>query len=111
MSKPTGRIQRERRTIEAMVRIFCRDRHACTGLCDACTELLRYAWERLERCPYQERKPACSRCPVHCYRPEMRRKVQPVMRYAGPRMLRRHPVLALLHLMDALKKASGNPKG
>jgi hypothetical protein len=31
------------------------------------------------------------------------------MRYAGPRMLLRHPVLALLHLLDTLKKFQDRP--
>ena len=30
----------------------------------------------------------------------MRERVRVVMRYAGPRMLLRHPVLTLLHLRD-----------
>jgi len=47
-------------------------------------------------------KPTCARCPVHCYRPAMRTEVQQVMRYAGPRMLWRHPWLALRHECDAL---------
>jgi hypothetical protein len=28
----------------------------------------------------------------------MRRRIKDVMRYAGPRMLYRHPILAMLHL-------------
>ncbi len=98
------RLLRERRTVEAMIRLYCRDRHARTSLCDDCTELLSYALKRLEKCPYQDRKPVCSKCPVHCYRPDMRQQVQSVMRHAGPRMLLRHPVLALLHILDARRK-------
>ena len=30
----------------------------------------------------------------------MRERVRVVMRYAGPRMLLRHPILAILHLRD-----------
>ena len=46
-------------------------------------------------------KPVCSKCPVHCYRPELRERIRGVMRYAGPRMLYRHPVLALRHQWHA----------
>ncbi len=101
-TKPNRRLSRERKTIEAMVRLYCRDRHETKeDLCGACGELLEYARLRLEHCPFQEGKTTCAKCPVHCYRPEMRERVREVMRYAGPRMLSRHPVLALTHLLDS----------
>jgi hypothetical protein len=31
------------------------------------------------------------------------------MRFAGPRMLRRHPILAVLHLLDGLRKEPERP--
>ena len=33
----------------------------------------------------------------------MRERVRAVMRYSGPRMLTRHPVLAVAHLADGRK--------
>jgi hypothetical protein len=95
---------REAATIEAMIRLYCRDRHAGEALCAECAELLDYARERLARCPFQEGKTACGKCPVHCYRPEFREKVRTVMRHAGPRMLWRHPLLALHHLWDGRRR-------
>jgi len=96
-----GRLRREWRTIEAMIGITCRHRHGGgrRALCPECAGLLGYAHERLVRCPFGEGKSTCARCRVHCYRPEMRERVRDVMRFAGPRMLARHPVLALLHLL------------
>ncbi|HHO75863.1 MAG TPA: nitrous oxide-stimulated promoter family protein [Deltaproteobacteria bacterium] len=88
----------QHRTVDAMIRIYCRGKHEqASGLCPACTELLAYALERLERCPFRKNKPRCSRCPVHCYKPVMRSRIKDVMRYAGPRMLYRHPFLAVAH--------------
>jgi len=89
-----------------MIRLRCRDLHrpGDEGLCDDCRDLVRYAEERLAKCPFGEKKPTCARCPVHCYRPGMREKIREVMRYAGPRMLREHPVLALMHLLDGRRK-------
>jgi hypothetical protein len=96
---------REERTIETMVRLYCRDQHGSRGaLCDECDTLLAYARERLVRCAFQTDKTTCARCPVHCYRPVMREQVREVMRYAGPRMLTRHPWLAVLHLLDRLRR-------
>jgi hypothetical protein len=35
----------------------------------------------------------------------MREQIRCVMRYAGPRMMMYHPVLAILHFLDGLKGA------
>jgi hypothetical protein len=102
--KREGRLHREKRTIRYLVGIYCRGHHRPgEALCVECRRLLEYAMERIERCPYRLRKPACTACPVHCYRSEPREEIRRVMRYAGPRMLLRHPVLALLHLLDAVR--------
>ena len=99
-----SRIEREKATIAAMIRIYCRDRHrAKIGICRDCSALEDYATLRIEKCPLKDFKTTCAQCPVHCYKEEMRDKIKSVMRYSGPRMLRRHPVLAILHLIDSLK--------
>ncbi len=101
MTKEKGRIARERLTLEAMLKMYCHDRHGIAqGLCGECGSLRAYAFGRLDGCPFKLDKPTCFRCPVHCYRKDMRERIREVMRYAGPRMLRRHPVLAALHMWD-----------
>jgi len=105
------RLERERATIEAMVRIYCEGKHATNGaLCEPCGELLAYAEQRLRKCPFQEEKPPCADCPIHCYQPRLREQVKQVMRYAGPRMMLRHPVYALRHWLDSFKEAPPDPK-
>jgi hypothetical protein len=94
------RVIREKRTIRAMLQIYCRARHGLTSLCADCQELLDYAHCRLDRCPFGNDKPTCVNCPIHCYKPAMRANVQAVMRYAGPRLIFRHPILAFMHLLD-----------
>jgi hypothetical protein len=106
-----GRLRRERRTIDAMIGIYCRHHHG-TGpdFCGSCGDLAKYAAERLDRCPFGADKPTCANCKVHCYRAEMRERVRTVMRYAGPRMLLRHPVLAVMHKwVDARREAPEKP--
>lgn len=99
--KNDKRLGREKRTIRKMTRIYCKAHHQTKeGLCEECRTLLSYALERIDRCPYQEEKPLCSACPIHCYAPAMREKIRQVMRFAGPRMLLRHPILAVLHLLQ-----------
>jgi hypothetical protein len=94
------RVSREKRTIRAMVLIYCRGRHGLTSLCSDCQELLDYAHCRLDRCPFGDNKPTCVNCPIHCYKPTMRANVKEVMRYAGPRLIFRYPILAFMHLLD-----------
>ena len=98
-----GRLRREKKTIAAMVAIYCEDHHGGAPFCDDCRELLGYALARLDRCRFGDDKPVCAQCTVHCYKPVMRERVREVMRYAGPRMTLRHPVLAAAHLVESRK--------
>ena len=99
------RIKREKKTIDAMVRLYCSKHHETDNeLCQECNELHNYAMLRLSKCPFQENKSTCGKCLVHCYKPDMKEKVAKVMRYSGPRMLLHHPVLALHHVFDGTKK-------
>ncbi|MFB2831137.1 nitrous oxide-stimulated promoter family protein [Aeromonas jandaei] len=64
----------------------------------------------LARCRYGHgHKPACANCNIHCYAPAMRKQIQLVMRWSGPRMLLRHPWLAIRHLLDGWRKAPRLP--
>ena len=93
-----SRIDREKRIAEQMIRLYCRRKEGNRELCPECQALLSYARARLDRCPFGEGKKTCRRCPVHCYKRDMRERMRRVMRYAGPRMLWVHPVAALRHL-------------
>ena len=107
------RIEREQRTVQVMISMYCEDHHprpaegtlaAATAeprLCPDCGALLTYAQQRVERCRFGQGKPTCARCRVHCFAPSMRERIRAVMRYSGPRMILHHPYLALQHLLDA----------
>jgi hypothetical protein len=99
------RIRRESQTVKAMVYHYCNAHHRTPQLCDDCAELWEYARQRLEKCPFQETKTTCADCSIHCYRAEMRERVRVVMRYSGPRMLLKHPVLAIRHIIDGKRSA------
>ncbi|MFN2355889.1 MAG: nitrous oxide-stimulated promoter family protein [Desulfopila sp.] len=102
------RVAKEFETIKAMLAIYCKaHHHGARGdeFCTDCRDLLHYAHTRLLRCPFQEDKPTCGNCPIHCYNRDMRRRVQQVMRFSGPRMLYKHPLMALHHLLDGRRKA------
>ena len=83
-----SRIEKEKQTVEQMIRLYCRKKEGNGTLCPQCRELLEYAQTRLSR----------RICTVHCYKPEMRERMRVVMRWAGPRMLLYHPVAAIRHL-------------
>lgn len=107
---PPQRLVRERQTIASMIDLYCHGQHnPQDGLCPECAALRDYAFCRLDRCPFGLEKPTCAKCPIHCYKPEMRAKVKEVMRYAGPRMILRHPVLSLLHQLDSLRGRPARP--
>ncbi len=77
--------------------------------CADCRALLAYASQRIERCPYGCEKPPCAKCPIHCYQARRRAEVKTVMRYAGPRMILRHPYLALRHWLDGHREMPARP--
>ena len=95
---------REKRTIEAMVTIYCRGKHGGKKLCTECSELLSYCNGRLDLCPFKDEKPTCFNCTIHCYSPQMRERIRPVMHYSGPHLLLRHPILAVQHVADGKRK-------
>jgi len=97
-------LNQERETVQAMIQLYCRQLHTPDPLCEECSRLWDYAEERLDKCPFGEEKPTCQNCPVHCYKPEMRQRIKEVMRYAGPRMIWHHPVMAIRHLIQNRKK-------
>lgn len=78
-------------------------RHTTNGLCPECAALLNYALRRLDSCRFGNGKPSCRKCPVHCYRADMRERIRTVMRWAGPRMIFHHPMAATRHLLRELR--------
>jgi hypothetical protein len=95
---------REEKTVEAMILIYCRHHHGSeVRLCSECQRLLDYARERLQYCSLKADKPTCARCAIHCYESSMREMIRTVMRYSGPVMIFRHPILAFFHLLAGIK--------
>lgn len=103
------RREREKRTISQMTAMYCAGHHAADlrtetaycgePLCPECKQLDDYTLLRTERCRQMETKVSCEECPHHCYKPEEREQIRAVMRYAGPRMIAKHPVAAIRHLL------------
>lgn len=94
-----SKIRKEKETVEKMIRLYCEKKHSPSSrtLCSECQSLLEYSHERLEQCQYQEDKPTCRKCPVHCYRPTMRKEIRRVMRFSGLWLALRAPVDWIRH--------------
>lgn len=92
-----------------MIALYCAQNHAdadCRDVaycgepvCSECVELDEYAVMRTQRCRKMDVKTSCDECENHCYRAEERERIRAVMRYSGPRMLTKHPIAAVRHLM------------
>jgi len=92
------KIAAELETLRKMLALYCRGRHGGAGLCPECRELAEAAARGLRGCR-RSPKPACKDCPAPCYSPGVRARLREVMRYAGPRMPLRHPLLTLRHYL------------
>ena len=94
------RKEREIVTVKTMIRMYCRAHHHPEGeMCESCAKVFSYASMKYHRCLFGADKPVCTVCPVHCYNREMREQIRRIMRYSGPRMVLRHPLMALDHLL------------
>ena len=81
-----NKIDKEQQMVAQMIRLYCHRKEGNKELCPKCRELLTYALTRLDHCKFGEKKKSCKRCPVHCYRPDMKKRICQVMRWAAPRM-------------------------
>ncbi len=90
-----------RANFEKMLEIYCKSFHK-NPLCDECTELLEYAYKRIDKCPLMPDKPTCKNCHIHCYDKKHRERIKEVMRFSGPKMFTRHPILSLIYLKNKL---------
>ena len=104
-SKNTGPlIMEEIRLVEVMIQLY----YASQIEADIPEErMLNYARTRLEFCQLGEKKTTCQRCPIHCYQPKYQKQMKKVMRYSGPRMLFKHPVLTIRHSYRGLVRRAG----
>ena len=96
-----GRIEKEKKVITLMINIYCKKKHKTKdGLCEECKELLDYAHKRLTLCKFGDKKTTCAKCPIHCYKKDMKVKVKEVMRFSGPRLLIYNPIELIRHMIN-----------
>lgn len=104
-------IRKEVETIRIMTEIYCSAHHGTEkgNLCPECEEFYLYSAKRLACCPFGENKPVCAKCKIHCFGKEFKGKAKAIMAFAGPRLVLRHPILSLRHLMALRREAPDKP--
>ena len=75
--------QKDKLLLEKFIGVYCRKKHGTDGtLCADCAALKDYAFEKLDKCPFDP-KPKCKECTVHCYAEPYRSKMKEVMKFSG----------------------------
>jgi len=80
--------------VEKFIGVYCAKKHSgwhlqakLAGadqptLCPECAALKEYAFEKLDKCPFDP-KPKCKDCRVHCYAEPWRSQMKEVMKFSG----------------------------
>lgn len=89
---------KEKELLTIMISIYEKDHQNLS-------ELKEYAFKRIDCCPRKEEKTFCSSCPIHCYQKKYRDQIKEVMKYSGKRMLFKHPLITIKHLINTIKYA------
>lgn len=67
-------------------------------LCERCLKLLAHAVYKRSHCPMHP-KPACKKCPQHCYHPLFRKQIREVMKFSGRKLVLSGRLDYLWHLI------------
>ncbi len=92
----------KKQLIHEMITIFCAAKHHRVGNCQTCSRLEEYANMKIDRCPPGDSGISCSSCRVHCYGESERSLIKEVMKYAGPGIFLKSPLLTLRYFMNNL---------
>ncbi|MGG7179341.1 nitrous oxide-stimulated promoter family protein [Clostridium paraputrificum] len=100
MKEPGKRINKEKEVVELMINLYCDKKHKCNSeRCEECNELLEYAHKRLSYCKFGDEKSSCSKCPIHCYKKDMKERIKEVMKFSGPRLMIYKPFEFVRHMV------------
>lgn len=101
------KVDRDRRTLEAIGRIYCGGNHVdaakdSAGMCPECREAIEQTLARASSCPHGH-EGNCQDCKTQCQRGEAQERIRVIMRYAAPRMAFRHPIMTFEYLRKKLR--------
>lgn len=77
---------------------------------DTYYELIMKAFRHAERCPHSFYKTFCHQCPTTCYKSEDLEHIEPIMKYAGRKIMMKHPLIGTKFVINLLmaKKTINN---
>lgn len=105
-----GPLHEEALTMQLLIESYCKKTHGTHELCPQCDQFLQYCLKRLACCPFQENKPTCRNCKIHCYAQQQKEQIKVIMRTCGPALTFTHPILAIKHLLKGFKAAPERPR-
>ncbi len=101
----SNKFKKDIKTLMVMAEMYCHDHKHIKPenkpLCSECEKIVEYAIARTCSCPYQH-KITCDTCTISCYKTGERKAIKSIMAYSGPRMMFRHPLMAIRHLAKQL---------
>ena len=94
------RVDKEKKIVTLMINLYCKKKHGNLSgeLCRECRDLEEYAHKKLTYCKFGDKKSSCKKCPIHCYKKDMRDKIKEVMKFSGPRILIYNPLEYIRHI-------------
>lgn len=77
---------------------------------DTYYELIMKAFRHTDRCPHSFYKTFCHQCPTTCYKSEDLEHIEPIMKYAGRKIMIKHPLIGTKFVINLLmaKKTINN---
>lgn len=77
---------------------------------DTYYELVMKAFRHAERCPHSFYKTFCHQCPTTCYKLTDLEQIEPIMKYAGRKIMMKHPLIGTKFVINLLmaKKTINN---
>ena len=69
---------------------------------DTYYELVMKAFRHAERCPHSFYKTFCHQCPTTCYKLTDLEQIEPIMKYAGRKIMMKHPIMGLKFVINLL---------
>ncbi len=80
-----------------------RNRNMNLSLCPKCLDILKYSFEKTDKCIHIGYKTFCNRCPTPCYKEEYRGNVIKVMKSTRKIIFLKHPIITFKHLKSTLE--------
>ena len=70
---------------------------------DTYYELIMKAFSHTDRCPHSFFKTFCHQCPTTCYKLTDLERIEPIMKYAGRKIMIKHPIMGLKFVINLIR--------